>query len=485
MRRLADAALSAARASGASYADVRVVRMRRQNIQTREDHVVQVSESDELGVGVRTIVGGAWGFAATNQVSVDDAARTAQKSAATAKANSKIIAHPVELAPAPAYLDTWQTPRQKDPFRVPLKNKVDFLLEVNREALKVKGARYCSSGFAAISEWKYFASTDGSYIEQDIVRLWPSYTVTAIDVGKGEFQSRAHGFPPQQGGYELVEQSTLLADAPRVASEAVEKLHAASVSSGKRMLILDPAHLWLTIHESVGHPTELDRALGYEANMAGTSFATVDKLGKLRYGNELMTIWADKISPGLLATCGYDDDGVKTTRWKLVDRGLFVGYQTTREQAAWIHEKASRGCSYADSYQSFPFQRMPNVSLEWNQKKDLTLDDLVAATDDGILILGNGSWSIDHQRYNFQFGGQFFWEVKGGKRTRPLKDVAYQSNTIAFWHSLDLLGGKSGWRAGGSLGDGKGEPAQSNSVSHGCPPCRFRDVNILNVGRRP
>ena len=483
MRHIADAALEAARAAGATYADVRIVRMRHQSIGTREDHVTHVGETEDFGIGVRTIVAGAWGFAATNKVNVDEAAKVARRSAATAKANSKIITEPVQLAPVPAYLDTWETPRRKDPFRVPLKNKVDLLLAINREALKVKGAKFVNSSFTAISEWKYYASTDGSYIEQDIIRLEPSYHVTAIDPKKGEFQSRSHDFPPTQGGYEVVEESTLLADAPKIAEQAVEKLHAASVTPGKRTLILDPYHLWLVVHESVGHPTELDRALGFEANLAGTSFATVDKLGKMKFGSDLMTIWADKTTPSALATCGYDDDGVKTTKWKLVDRGLFVGYQTTRDQAGWIKEKASRGCSYADSFKSFPFQRMPNVSLAPNEQKDLSLDDLVAATDDGILISGHGSWSIDHQRYNFQFGGQFFWEVKNGKRVRALKDVAYQSNTVQFWSGLDMVGGKSHWKLGGSLSDGKGEPMQSNSVSHGCSPCRFRDVNVLNVGK--
>jgi TldD protein len=483
-RRLAAAALDAARAAGASYADARVVRMRRQTITTREDHVTHIGGSEELGLGVRTIVGGAWGFAATNRLTVDDAARCARASAATAKAASHAVTHPVVLAKTKVYSDVWETPRRKDPFRVPLRTKVDLLLEINRAALRVPGAKFCSSSFGAIGEWKYFASTEGTEIEQDIVRIDPAYDVTAVDAAKGEFQSRAHEFAPTQGGWELVEESTLLADAPRIAEEAVAKLHAASVTPGKRTLILDPSNLWLTIHESVGHPTELDRALGYEANMAGTSFATVDKLGKLRYGSDLMTIWADKTTPGGLATCGYDDDGCKTSRWKLVDRGHFVGYQTTRDQAAWIHEDASRGCSYADSFRSIPFQRMPNVSLAPNPSKDLSVADLIAATEDGIYIVGNGSWSIDQQRYNFQFGGQAFWEVKRGKKTRQLKDVAYQSNTLAFWSALDTLGGQSSWRMGGALNDGKGEPMQSNSVSHGCPVCRFSGVNILNVGRK-
>jgi TldD protein len=484
MRAIVDRALEAARSAGASYADVRVVRMRRQNIATREDHVVQVGDTEDYGVGVRALVGGAWGFAATSRVTADDAARAGTRAAEIARAGAKVVNRPVELAPVTAYQDTWETPRLKDPFRVPLKNKVELLLGINRAALAVPGARFCSSQMRAVSEWKFFGSTEGSYIEQDIIRIDPTYTVTAVDSKKGEFQSRTHEFAPTQGGYELVENSTLLADAPRIAEEAVQKLKAPSVTPGRRHLILDPSNLWLTIHESVGHPTELDRALGYEANLAGTSFATVDKLKNLRYGSPLMTIIADKTMPGALATCGYDDEGVKTTKWRLVDGGMFVGYQTTREQAGWIKEKESRGCSYGDSFRSIQFQRMPNVSLTWNPQKDLKVADLIAATDDGIYIQGNGSWSIDHQRYNFQFGGQFFWEIKGGKKVRALKDVAYQSNTLEFWNMLDMLGGKSEWRLGGAMNDGKGEPMQSNSVSHGCPPCRFAGINILQVGKR-
>ena len=240
----------------------------------------------------------------------------------------------------------------------------------------------------------------------------------------------------------------------------------------------------MTIHESIGHPTELDRALGYEANFAGTSYATPDKLGKLRIGSDLVNIYADKTTPGALATCGYDDDGVKTQKWDLVKNGVFVGYQTTREQAGWIGEKTSRGTCYADDFSSFPFQRMPNVSLA-PAPMPLGAADLIAATEDGIFITGTGSWSIDHQRLNFQFGGQMFYEVKHGKITGPLRDVAYQANSIDFWNSCDLVaGGAKEWKMGGALYDGKGEPEQNNPVSHGCPPARFRNINILNTNAR-
>jgi TldD protein len=283
-------------------------------------------------------------------------------------------------------------------------------------------------------------------------------------------------------GYEYVESYPLLQEARVAAEEAVATHKAKPAPSGPKTLILHPSNLWLTIHESVGHPTELDRALGYEANFAGTSFLTTDKLGKFQFGSPIVNLVGDKTQENGMATCGYDDDGVKTSRWHLVKDGTFVDYQTTRDQAHLIGQKTSHGCSYADSWGSVPFQRMPNVSLEPGTK-DLSEADIIAATDDGVYVKGDASFSIDHQRYNFQFSGQTFWEVKNGKITTQLRDVAYQSNTPEFWKSCDLVGGQSTYLLGGAFSDGKGQPTQSNSVSHGCPIARFARVNILNTAR--
>ncbi|MEO7733214.1 MAG: TldD/PmbA family protein [Kofleriaceae bacterium] len=475
--------LAAATKAGASYADVRVVRIRREGIATREDRVERVTSREEYGVGVRVISGGAWGFAATPSVTAADGERAAQAAVAIAKANASHMKKPVVLAPVPANVDVWQTALIKDPFKIPLEDKAELLLAINREAMKVPGVKFATASYQAVSEWKLLASTDGAYIEQEICRLEPSYTVTAIDDKRGEFESCDHPIPARQAGWEYVEAAPLVADARRIGEAAVEKLKAPSVTPGKRDLILEPSNMWLTIHESIGHPTELDRAMGYEANFAGTSFATPDKRGKLRIAAPILTFFADKTTPGGLATCGYDDDGVATQRWNLVENGLFVGYQTTREQAGWIGEKASRGTSYADSYASVPFQRMPNVSMAPGAK-ERSLEELIAMTDDGIVISGDGSWSIDHQRFNFQFGGQQFWEVKHGKKVRMLRDVAYQANTIEFWNSCDAIGGPKSWWLGGAMNDGKGEPGQVNAVGHGCPPARFKQVNILNTSRR-
>lgn len=476
-------ALATAKKAGATYADCRLVRRRSENLQTREDHITGVGFRESYGVGVRVIVEGAWGFAASARVDGKEAERIAKHAVDMAKANARSVKQPVVLAPTKVNVDVWQTPLRKDPFKIPLEDKAELLLAINRAALGVKGVKFVNSSYSGLGEWKLLATSEGACIEQEITRLWPSYTVTVVDTETGKFQTRNHDFAPAQGGWELVEGSTLLADAPRIADEALQKLGARSVEPGRRDVILDPTHLWLTIHESVGHPTELDRALGFEANFAGTSFATPDKLGKLSYGSSLMNIVAEKTDLPGLATCGYDDDGVKTQKWDLVKEGRLVGYQTTRDQAAFIGEKESRGTCYAQDFKSFPFQRMPNVSLAPGAK-DIGVKDIIAATDDGVYIIGNGSWSIDHQRYNFQFGGQVFYEVKKGKIVGMLKDVAYQASTLEFWHSLDLLGGAREWRLGGSFGDGKGEPAQSNAVSHGCPPARFRSVNIINTNTR-
>lgn len=474
--------LDAAKRGGATYADVRIVRRRTEAITTREDHVISVGASETYGIGVRVIVDGAWGFAAAARVDGPSAQAAAENAVAIARAARPALKRPVVLAPAPVVKGAWRTPVGINPFTVPLAEKAQYLLDLWPLVKDVRLVKYANASFEALDEWKLFASSEGSVIEQTITRVWPSLQVTAVM--EGQFESRAAELAPVQGGWEYVTGSKLKATARSLAEDAVEKLRAPSVTAGKKDLILAPSNLWLTIHESVGHPTELDRALGLEANFAGTSFATTDKLGKLKYGSDLVSVYADKTSPGGLATCGWDDDGVATQRWDIIKNGLFVGYQTTRDQAAWIGEKASRGTSYAEDHKTVAFQRMPNVSLAPDAKSSRSLADIIAATDDGVLISGNGSWSIDHQRYNFQFSGQMFHAVKNGKLAGTLRDVAYQSNSLEFWNSCDMLGGPKSWEMFGTLWDGKGEPQQANAVSHGCPPARFHGIDILNVNAR-
>ena len=483
LKALADAALSTARQLGASYADIRINRYRNQFIFTRDRRVQNIVNTEDFGFGVRVLVDGTWGFASSSAVTKDDVAAIARQAAGIAKANKVINTDPVRLAPVEPYPDAeWNTPVKKDPFEVPLQPKIDLLLQINEEALKVPGATFVSAFMLFVNEKKFFASTDGSYITQSLIRSYPTFSITAVDRSTNKFYQRNALTAPMGMGYEYIESLSLLQEAKQAAEEAVAMHKAKPVAPGQKTLILHPSNLWLTIHESVGHPTELDRALGYEANFAGTSFLTTDKMGKFQFGAPAVNIVGDKTQDKAMATCGYDDDGVKTTSFPIIKDGVFVDYQTTRDQAHLIGQSRSHGCSYADNWASVPFQRMPNVSLQPNEK-DVSEQDIIGATDDGILVRGDSSYSIDHQRYNFQFSGQTFWEVKSGKITTQLRDVAYQSNTPEFWKALDMLGGKSTYQLGGAFSDGKGQPVQSNSVSHGCPVARFAKVNVLNTSR--
>ena len=472
-------ALAAATRAGASYADARIVRRRSESLATREDHVVGVSYDESYGIGIRVIASGAWGFAATSHVEPAAAEETARRAVSMAKANATANGRPVVLAPTPAVQARWQTELKVDPFTVSLEEKTAFLVALWEEARHVKGVEHGDAYLETLGEWKIFASSEGSRIEQAITRIGPTFTVTAIDKSSGEFESVTSEIAPMQAGWDYVTGSPLQKDARKLAEDAARKLKSPAVTPGKKDLIIAPSNLWLTIHESCGHATELDRALGYEANLAGTSFATPDKRGHLQLGSPRVHVFADKTTPGGLATCGYDDDGVKTQRWDLVKDGVFVGYQTTREQAGWIGESSSRGTAYAQDFESIPFQRMPNVSLA-PAEKDVTLEDLIAATDDGIYVTGNASWSIDHQRYNFQFGAQMAYEVKKGKLAGAVRRFAYQSNSIEFWNACDMIGGQASWALNGTMTDGKGQPGQSNAVSHGTAPARFRQINVID-----
>jgi len=480
-------ALQAAKDAGASYADARAGRYRRQNIATRERQVTNVSDTESYGVGVRALVNGSWGFAGTSDVSRAGVQAAAREAARIARAARAVQKRPVVLAPVKAVTGSWRTPVQVDPLEVPIEEKVAMLLKANEAALKVPGIRFVNSGLALLREEKTLATTDGTLVSQTFYRVGPQFTATAI--ADGDFQSYTEELAPRGSGWEYVTSLDMPGNAERWAALAAEKLTAKSVEVGRYDLILDPRNLWLTIHESIGHPTELDRAMGYEANYAGTSFVAPPEkmLGQLKYGPAFMNIQADRTQPESLARVAWDDEGVPADQWLIVEKGIFKDYQTTREQAAWIAKETgvtrSHGCSFAQSWGDVQFQRMPNVSLLPGEA-DVSLDDIVADTQRGIVVKNRGSWSIDQQRYNFQFSGQVAYEVKDGKITGMLKDVAYQSRTPEFWNSMDMIGGKASYWLGGSFGDGKGEPSQSNSVSHGCPPARFRNVNIVNTGRQ-
>lgn len=488
-------ALEAARSAGASYADARVSLSRTQNVFTRERRVQGLVDNETFGIGIRVLVNGAWGFAGTSDLRTDSVARTARQAVAQAKATASPTRRPVTLAPAPGnQKGSWRSAIQVDPFTVPVEDKVALLLAANEAALKNPQARFVTSSMFFLKDEKTYANTDGTLVEQTIFRAQPSMTVTAVSKDFRDFQTRqSTDIQPMGRGYEHVTEGKLVENAPRWADEAVQKLSAKSVEVGRYDLVLHPTHLWLTIHEAVAHPTELDRAMGYEANYAGTSFVFPPEkmLGSLQFGSPLMNIRGDRSQPGSLAACGWDDDGVVPESFDIVKNGVFVDYQTTREQALWLSDYynktgrpvRSHGCSYAQSWADVQFQRMPNVSL-LPGTKDIGWDDLIGATDRGIAIIGDGSFSIDQQRFNAQFGGQLFYEIKGGKVVGMLKDVAYQIRTPDFWKAMDMIGGQKSYQLGGAFGDGKGQPAQSNSVSHGCVPTRHKQITVINTGRQ-
>lgn len=501
-KQLADVALNAAKSAGASYADARIGRYLNQFITTREKVVNNVVNTESAGIGIRVIANGTWGFASTSKMTPDSIAKTARQAVEIAKANSKFQTEPVQLAPLKGVGEvSWKTPIVKNAFEIPIKEKADMLLSVNNAALS-NGASYITSIFFLVNEQKYFASSDGSYIDQDVHRLWAPFFASAV--GKSGFKQRTSLGNPVGMGFEYLDGKKedkifvdganigynnsydMVEDATNAGKQLQKKLAAKSVKPGKYDLVLDPAHLMLTIHESVGHPLELDRVLGYEANFAGTSFATLDKWKskKFQYGSDIVNLVADKTQPYSLGHVGYDDEGVKTKQWDLVKDGVLVNYQAIRDQVHMIDQKESHGCCYSQSWRDVQFQRMPNVSLQANQKEDLTANDIIKGVEKGIYIAGRGSFSIDQQRYNFQFGGQLFYEIKDGKIVDQIEDVAYQSNTQDFWNSCTQLAGKSDYRVGGSFFDGKGQPPQVSAVSHGCPTTRFNNINVLNTKRK-
>lgn len=480
---LAAAALDAARSAGATYADIRINRYRNQYINTREERVEWVSDNESFGFGVRVLAGGAWGFASSTHVTSDEVVKAARRAVDMARANALLQREPVVLAPVQAYTDRWSTPITVNPFDVPMDEKIGLLLAMNAEGMRAKGAKFCESLLYLAHEDKFFASSEGSRIEQDIYRIWPACEVTAVSDDGSDFQTCSGFSQPMGRGYEYCREFNLLDDARQAGENAVAKLHAPTIREGRRDLILLPSHLWLVIHESIAHATELDRALGFEANYAGTSFVTTDNLGTLKYGSDVVNVVGDRTEQHGLATVGYDDEGVKAMRFDIIRNGLFVGYQTIREQAAWIGDGISHGCAYADSYEHVPMQRMPNVSLLPGEKK-LSPDDLIGGIDDGVMIAGSGSWSIDQQRRNFQFGGQVFHRIRGGKIDGMYRDVAFQAMTLDFWNSCDAVCSKEHYALGGSYWCGKAQPGQVAPVSHGSAPARFRNINFINTGRK-
>jgi TldD protein len=480
---LADMALDLAKRAGASYADIRIGRSEREFLRARERRLDEINSTLLVGFGVRVLVDGSWGFAGSELIEEDEIRRMVALAMENAAASRLIQATPIVLEDIQTYQDDWRMPMKVDPFTISTEQKTSKLLAINEAALQA-GADYCTSLLEFVREEKLFASSQGSRIAQSRVRSSPHFEATALDKQSGRFASRATLAAPRGAGWEHVETYDFAAEAALAAEEARQKLKAKPVAPGKYDLVIDPTNLWLTIHESIGHSTELDRALGWEANFAGTSFVTPDQLGRLQFGSPLVNIVGDRSQEGGLATIGYDDDGVRSVgaEFSIIKDGVFENYQMAIGQAALIGRERSNGCAHGEAPTSFPIQRMPNVSLQPNPAPT-SLDDLFADVKDGIYVVGNGSWSIDQQRYNFQFTGQLFFEIKNGKRGDMLRDVAYQGRTPDFWNALDGLGDRSTYYLGGSIFCGKGQPVQMAEVSHGAVPARFRQINVLNTER--
>jgi TldD protein len=472
-------AVGTALVRGATYADARVMDIRQRDISTKNGAVGTVVESESLGIGVRVIASGAWGFAATDRLTREGVQACAAEAVSIAKASALAKTHNVVLASEQAYVDTWQSPFIKDPFRIPVERQIDLLLAADKEMRRVKGVTLAEGSMSFRRIEQFFASSIGSAIHQ--VKMLSGAGIVATSFAEKEIQKRSYpnsfGGQHMESGYELVESLDLVGNAGRVGEEAVALHSALQCPEGASTIILESAQLGLQIHESIGHPIELDRVLGQEANFAGMSFLTIDKLRKLRYGSEIVNVVADarlEHGPGL-GTFGYDDEGVPAQCTPIISNGLFTGYLSNRESAAEIGEKRSGGTMRTESWNRLPIIRMTNVSLQPGTWK---YDDLIADTDDAILMETNRSWSIDDRRYHFQFSTEIGWEIKGGKKGRMIKNPSYSGITTEFWNSCDAICSREFWTLWGTPNCGKGQPQQVMGTGHGAAPSRFRNVKI-------
>jgi TldD protein len=481
MRDLSDRALDTATSRGAAYADVRVVRRQDENIAIKTGRVEGVASGESEGFGVRVLVDGAWGFASSHRLSAAEADRVAAEAVRIARASATALRQPTHLDERPPAHGRYETPLEVDPFEVPLETKIADLLGADQVASSVKGIAFTESTYAAQREWKTFAATDGSLTEQVITHVGAGVEANAVD--GDEHQRRSYpdaGGGWQAGGYEYIRGLDLRERAGPLADEAVELLTAPQCPSGQFTIILDPSQLYLQVHESCGHPSELDRVFGTEASYAGTSFLTTDKLDDgFRYGSDLIDIVADATAPGGMGTFGWDDEGVAAQAVPIVKNGIFVGYLTSRETAPRIGRQ-SGGAMRADGWNRIPLIRMTNINLL--PQPGMSLDDIVADTDDGLYLASNRSWSIDDRRLNFQFATEVAYEIKGGKKGRLFKNPTYTGITYEFWRSCDAVGDERSYVMLGTPNCGKGEPGQTGHIGHAVPGARFRNVQV-GVGK--
>ena len=484
LKQLADAALSRAKELGATHADVRVERIRTANLRLHDAKVETSYDDDERGMSVRVVHDGTWGFAGGTVLTVDAAARLADEAVAIARASRPVNTEPVDLAPEPSYGEvTWVSAYDVDPFEVAPADRVALLQEWSARLLRADAVAHADASLRQVKENKFYADLAGTMTTQQRVRLQCQLEASWIEETSGRFESMRTIAPPVGRGYEFLTERGIYdwdAELDELPALLAEKAAAPTVEAGSYDLVVDPSNLWLTIHESIGHATELDRALGYEANYAGTSFATPDQLGTLVYGSPVMHVTGDRQADHGLSTVGWDDEGVAGQTWDLIKDGILVGYQLDRRIARKTGQERSNGCAFGDSPLHPAIQRMANVSLQPAAGGPST-EELIGGIDNGIYIVGDKSWSIDMQRYNFQFTGQRFYRISGGRLDGMLRDVAYQATTTDFWRSMEAVGGPQTYVLGGAFNCGKGQPGQTAPVSHGCPSALFRGVRILNT----
>ena len=486
-RGLAGAALQRAVELGAEHADFRLERIRTGSLRLRDAQLDSSSESEDVGLAVRVVHDGTWGFAAGIARTTDGAVALAEQAVATARVSRVLSSQPVELAPEQVYDDvSWVSAYELDPFAVPEAERVARLVELSERLLAADGVDHVDAAVSFVLENKFYADVHGTMTTQQRVRIDPEFTAVAVDRGAGSLSSIRTLAPPAGRGWEYLTGTGWDFDAEidELPGLLREHVKAPSVTPGSYDLVIDPSNLWLTIHESIGHATELDRALGYEAAYAGTSFATPDLLHTLRYGSSVMNVTGDRTTEHGLASIGWDDEGVGAQSFDIIRDGTLVGYQLNRQMAHANAERLgaqrSNGCAFADSPGHIPLQRMPNVSLQPDPDGP-TLEELIGRVEHGILIKGDRSWSIDMQRFNFQFTGQQFHRIENGRLAGQLRDVAYQATTTDFWGAMEAVGGPSTWLLGGAMNCGKGQPGQIAAVSHGAPAALFRGINVLNT----
>ncbi|MBN1551881.1 TldD/PmbA family protein [bacterium] len=479
MDNILKAGIEAAVESGAEFGEARWHEVQNQVLMARGQVLTHARNSRESGMGIRAYYNGAWGFAGAQAETVDEASKLGKKAVDIAKASAHIQHSPLQLTPVKSYQENWISPVQIDPMSVSVKEKAELLLELNALMMKEEYVRDGMMHMRFLKHHKIYANSIGSLIDQ--TQLWSNIDGRAVAVGTGKYATRGFQLSPKGIGYEIVDEKFLFERAKQVGREAAEKLRAKPIKEEISDLILLPNHTRLVIHETIGHATELDRVLGWEADYAGTSFATPDKLGSLAFGAPILNVTADRTQSGGLATCAFDDEGIPSQEWKIIKEGVLIDYSTTRDTAPFIGHLQSHGCAFADHWSSVPILRMANIGIDSGGINAPDLDQLISDTKSGVIIDGMDSFSIDHQRINFQFGGDYCRRIQNGKISEVISHLTYEGSNPMFWNSIDAICRKEFWRPQGIWGCAKGQPVQTAALTHGSAPLRLHNIKIRSV----